>query len=255
MEYDFPVTAIRLACFVPAGTGEAVHHDRPSHGVALHLSGQKRYCFRDGTVLHVTGGQLIYLPKGSDYTVRTSESGDCYAVNFDMAGDAAFAPFVVTVRNVTELTEAYRDAVRAWKGKQAGYRTRCKELLYHVLFCLQQEYARAGYLPSSLYARIDPAVTMIRERACADTPSVAELAAACAMSPEYFRAVFRRRFGTSPLCYINLLRLTNARELILSGMYSVTEAAALSGYADLSHFSRAYRKQFGVPPSRQIHLQ
>ena len=54
--------------------------------------------------------------------------------------------------------------------------------------------------------------------------------------------------GVSPLAYINSLKITRAKELLLSGMYTVTEVAFMSGYSDISHFSREFKKSTGVSP-------
>ena len=50
--------------------------------------------------------------------------------------------------------------------------------------------------------------------------------------------------------YINDLKISHAKELLASGMYSVTEAALQSGYADLSHFSREFKKTVGISPKK-----
>ena len=43
--YSFNIEKIVLACYVPKGGGEAVHTNRSSHGLALHISGGKKYTF------------------------------------------------------------------------------------------------------------------------------------------------------------------------------------------------------------------
>ena len=64
----------------------------------------------------------------------------------------------------------------------------------------------------------------------------------CGITPEYFRKIFKTYYGVSPIKYINTLKITHAKELLASGMYSVTEAALQSGYTDMSYFSREFKK-------------
>ena len=43
--YNFNINKIVFACYVPIGGGEPVHMNRASHGLALHISGDKKYVF------------------------------------------------------------------------------------------------------------------------------------------------------------------------------------------------------------------
>ena len=76
----------------------------------------------------------------------------------------------------------------------------------------------------------------------------------CGITPEYFRKLFCGFYGVSPIKYINALKLSRAEELLASQMYSVTEAAEMSGYTDMSHFSREFKKHTGMSPTEFINL-
>ena len=49
--------------------------------------------------------------------------------------------------------------------------------------------------------------------------------------------------------FINTVRLKKSRELILSGVYNISEVAYAVGYNDPKYFSRLFKKQFGIAPS------
>lgn len=247
MEYDFNIEKVRLACFVPKGKGEMIHKNRPSHGLALNLEGMKQYDFGEKSLM-VGQGDIIYLPKGSNYTVYNRKPGECYAINFDISEQMGWEPFVFHINSTRQMLDPFREAERSWKEKQRGYQMKCKELLYHILLRLQKEYHR-GYMQTGKRDMIAPAVACIHESYTSRLLSISELAEMCGITPEYFRAIFQRFYGTSPLKYINTLKLSHAKELIQSGLYSVTEAAELSGYTDPSYFSREFKKHFGVPPT------
>jgi AraC-like DNA-binding protein len=44
------------------------------------------------------------------------------------------------------------------------------------------------------------------------------------------------------------MKLGRAKDLLDSGIYSASEAALLSGYTDLSHFSREFKCHMGMAP-------
>ncbi|MEI6139908.1 MAG: response regulator [Mariniphaga sp.] len=53
----------------------------------------------------------------------------------------------------------------------------------------------------------------------------------------------------SPTDFIKTIRLNHAVELLQSGKYSITEVSELCGFASLTYFGIAFRKQFGKSPS------
>lgn len=58
---------------------------------------------------------------------------------------------------------------------------------------------------------------------------------------------FRTLFGTSPHRYLMMRRLDKARSLMLAG-HSIADAAFSSAFADQSHFTRHFKKTYGMTP-------
>jgi AraC-like DNA-binding protein len=52
----------------------------------------------------------------------------------------------------------------------------------------------------------------------------------------------------TPNDFIQLVRLKKAAELLQEGSYRVNEICFLVGFGSSSHFSKRFKKQFGVPP-------
>ncbi|MFC0398663.1 helix-turn-helix transcriptional regulator [Paraburkholderia rhizosphaerae] len=79
--------------------------------------------------------------------------------------------------------------------------------------------------------------------------TLAELADAVDLSPFHAARLFSRATGLAPHAWRNQIRLQRALAPLRAGV-SVTDVAADSGFTDQSHFTRHFRRMFGVPPGR-----
>ncbi len=249
MDYDFDIKNIVLACYIAPGMGDDFHKDRPSHGLALHLGGEKEYVFSSGKKIIVEKGDIIYLPKGSTYKVAALAIGGCFAINFNISEEITFNSFVIKTKNTEEFKNLFKSAEQAWKQKHSGFEMKCKGELYNILYNLIQEY-NLGYISKTKLSIIRPAVDYIHKNYTSELLNVSELSKMCNITPEYFRHIFKTNYGVSPIKYINSLKIQRAKELLESGLYRVSDTAELSGYSDISHFSREFKKATGVMPSQ-----
>lgn len=70
------------------------------------------------------------------------------------------------------------------------------------------------------------------------------------VSPFYISKIFKAVTGDTPIHYLINIRLDRAKELIeRNPQYSIREIAELVGYDDVFHFSKLFKKRFGVSPS------
>ena len=79
--------------------------------------------------------------------------------------------------------------------------------------------------------------------------AVRALAGRLGLGPTAFTARCRRLLGLAPAAALRLYRLERARLLLLAGDIAVGEAAARCGFASQFHFSRAFARRYGHPPS------
>lgn len=82
--------------------------------------------------------------------------------------------------------------------------------------------------------------------------TVDELAREYGMSVSALHHKFKLITTMSPLQYQKQLRLQEARRLLLTGKLDATTAALEVGYESASQFNREYRRQFGLPPLKDI---
>ncbi|MDE1159119.1 MAG: AraC family transcriptional regulator [Neorhizobium sp.] len=76
-----------------------------------------------------------------------------------------------------------------------------------------------------------------------------ELEALCGLDRYQIARQFRVQYGTSPHRYLIMRRLDNAKRLMGRGE-SLAGAAIEAGFADQAHFTRQFKKAFGMTPGR-----
>ena len=62
--------------------------------------------------------------------------------------------------------------------------------------------------------------------------------------------LFRTYLDTTPRQYYICARLKLARRLLVQSNMNISEVALASGFGSLAHFSRSYRDEFGLPPTK-----
>ncbi|MGU7815559.1 AraC family transcriptional regulator [Burkholderia sp. AW49-1] len=120
-----------------------------------------------------------------------------------------------------------------------------------ALSTLIVRHADARLRPAALAAD-EPRVDAMRERLAADlmcTVTLDDVAQAAGLSPFHAARLFTRTIGMPPHAWRNQLRLQRALAPLRAGV-SIADVAAASGFVDQSHFSRHFKRMFGVPPGR-----
>ena len=56
--------------------------------------------------------------------------------------------------------------------------------------------------------------------------------------------------GLNTMAYVNTVKLSRAKKLLVSTQRPVGDIAMECGFADFSYFSRLFKKEFGITPSR-----
>ena len=203
------------------------------------VSGELRFSFLETAhTIHAKQGQVIYNPKGCRYTsTYLPDAAQVAIFRFDLHPASPEHP-----SQQVSLLPAGAD--RLFHGEALLMdRFRCAARIYDLLGILAQTQINI----SKRFKRLLPAVDRIEANPAEALP-VSFYAELCGMSIPGFRRSFREYTGQNPVEYRNDLRLRLARKLLASGECTVEEAAAQSGFTNLSFFYRLFRRKFGQKP-------
>src|SRR5437660_6785499 len=100
---------------------------------------------------------------------------------------------------------------------------------------------------SDIHQRLCRARNFIDE--CYDLPlDLREISKQACLSRYHFLRLFRDAFETTPHQYLIHRRIEKAKELLLSGRFSVTDVCFEVGFESLGSFSHVFRRLIGDAP-------
>lgn len=88
------------------------------------------------------------------------------------------------------------------------------------------------------------------EASIAEPPSVTDLAALAGVHASHLLRTFRRYHGCTVATYVRRQRVERARGEIATSKRPLSMIALDAGFADQSHFTRAFRQAYGETPGR-----
>lgn len=251
ISHNFDKVSVLTILYVPSSKATPVHRNRKSHGLVFNCEGVMKYKFDDGRILTVEKNNIIYLPKGSNYIVECIESGSCFAINFDCDDNFILPKFIFYPKNYVNFLKLFKKCEYLWRSKKVGYYEEVLQYFFSIIFNIKTEMS-IKYMPASKMSILSPAINYINENYIYENIKISKLSKMCNISEVYFRKIFKKIYGVSPLKYIRSLRLERAKELLITGHYSIGEVATLSGFFDNSYFGREFKKEFGKSPNKFI---
>lgn len=105
------------------------------------------------------------------------------------------------------------------------------------------------FLHTTLPGSLEFMMTFIRHH-IAEPMTVAQVAEAARCSPTTAQRLFAKHTGESMQAWIRHVRLREAASMLRTTGLRVSEIAQFVGYSDPLYFSRAFRRVYGVAPSK-----
>ncbi|MEE0969422.1 MAG: AraC family transcriptional regulator [Clostridia bacterium] len=228
---------------------------RPESGFLLASEGTAlNYHMPDGRTLTVEDGDMLYLPKGSVYSMTVNRSDDNvwihdYLINFDLYDKEgryvllSETPFIMSNEKQTSVASAVLELSGACHSLRQSP-LKIKQLFYTLLEQLLRNTMNKTYE----YYPILKAVKYL-EKNWNQNVKICELAEMCDMSESNFRKVFSKWAGMGPVEYRNKIRISNAKTMLKQDDESIGDIAFAVGYDDRFYFSRIFKKVTGMTPS------
>jgi len=213
-----------------------------------------------GEELRPRPGQLVFAPAGltQSYSVtdpsRTYRMYWCHftsSLSLMNLFSSFKLPFCLDAEQPEQVVEAFEKLVHSYTTEQGPAKSiRMQAALLNLISCYVEQAARThpAHAPSLSGSKLNTVLQYIEARLERDL-TVAELAGLIHHHPNYFIRFFKNHMGLTPMAYIYDRRLEKARQLLTSSDLSIGEIALAAGFNDIFHFSKAFKRKLGVPPS------
>ncbi len=130
------------------------------------------------------------------------------------------------------------------------------DLIYRSVSTLSRRYVMlAGAAPNtadllpSLNVKIEE---LLRRHARLPEMSVERMAHEAGMSLSRFQRTVKRLTGSSPVEYINRLKLERAQQLLVTRQGNVSDVAYQTGFTSVSYFCKMFKKHYDITPGQLI---
>ena len=237
-------------------------HWHDAYTIPVIEAGAEGYDYR-GTHYVAEAGSVPVINPGELHTgARAVEAGWRYRVMYvpvdfihdlatDIAGRAQPLPwFEPGVIRDPDLADRLRRAHHLLEESTADPLA-AEAALLDALSMLLVRYGRTRHAAQSHGAN-DSRVAAMKDCLTGDLTAplkLAQLADAVGLSPFHAARLFAQTTGLPPHAWRNQVRLQRSLAPLRAGA-SVVDVAAASGFTDQSHFTRHFRRMFGVPPGR-----
>lgn len=154
--------------------------------------------------------------------------------------------YPVCVMGETEAASQWFEGLFSAFGDVAENREHVLGYFYLIMGCLAR--TGQGGTPADEEGYYKRAVSFIRHNYGYQI-QISQVADYVGIDRTYLYKIFMRQAGESPKQYLNRYRLAEAKEMLRSTRYRITEIAYSCGYHDSSSFCRYFQKEMKMTPA------
>jgi len=209
------------------------------------LYGKAKYIF-DNYSFNADSKCFFYLAKDSIYEIDISEKTKFICIDFDF--NACDNPRKSCVfKNISPSTKnEFMKIFYIWNKKSPWYQPQALSIAYNLYSETLKSENKEYVKKNEIFSKI---TSFIFEHYTDPNFSVQDISEHVNLSEVHLRRIFKSSVNTSPIKYINFLRLEKAKNMLISSNYTVTEVAQSVGFEDQYYFSRLFKKETGMAPS------
>ncbi len=159
------------------------------------------------------------------------------------------------VRNNKEALKCINEIIKEYFSKEIGFELAIKSHILNLLVLLLRNYVAKIFTPKQFNLKVERLnqfryILNYIDGNFTEKITVNELANLFHVSNYHFCRLFKETTGKTVIEYINELRIKKATLLLKESSLSITEIALTCGFNDANYFSRIFKKNKNINPSK-----
>ena len=251
---NFTVTYVSFAfarTYMPGKTLSM--RSRAAAGLTLVLSGRLRLTYDDGRSVSAGENEIILQRRGDHYRLEVvgEEEAKYIVISYTAEPEERMSSVlprgVVSVDHSRRLCDEFRRAADVFTRRDCCYEPLLRAIVQEILCSIIK--SKSPTVADKENDRATAAHKYISDN-FEKKLSSADVAAAVGLSESHLRTVFKKAFGISPMNYLNTVRVDQAKKMLESGIFSLSEIAAACGFANVYYFSTVFKSITGISPGK-----
>lgn len=225
------------------------------HNLLIYVSKGSVVYWVNQQVFKLQEGEALFIPAGSKRAGMASEANQRYAVEFSLQPSMQTElPLLnnktigkVKLQSPEYFKQRFALLNHNWMLDGPYREAFCTAVLLEMLCLvnLDMDQAKSGGRKRRMVEEIKQYIRLNYQQPI----KLQDLAALCGKTPNYISYMFKEATGFSPIEYIQEVRISIAKDLMLTEQCSLNEISERTGFCDQAYFYRVFKKRTGCPPS------
>ncbi|MCR8632891.1 AraC family transcriptional regulator [Paenibacillus radicis (ex Xue et al. 2023)] len=232
------------------------HLSNPYHLLLFITSGRLIYWVDDETI-PLQKGDVLFVPAGSVRSGSAIEYHQRYATFFGVQEDELTKlglpilnrrkTFKLKIQNFPYFKQRFSLLNHHWLMKGAYLDTFCNAILLEMLSMVNYDldYEEVSSKKMKLVKDIKNYILKHYNQSI----KLQELSEFGGKTPNYISCIFKEVTGFTPIEYLHDVRISMAKDMMLSKGMSIREISEETGFCDQAYFNRVFRKLSGCSPT------
>ncbi|MEK3914103.1 helix-turn-helix domain-containing protein [Paenibacillus sp. FSL H7-0331] len=226
-----------------------------THDLLIFITSGKLIYWVDNEKIPLQQGDILYIPEGSLRSGAALEYHQRYATVFSSTGaDQGLLPildkkksFKMKIQNSAYFKLRFSQLTHHWQMKGPYLDTTCYAILLEMLSMINSDldHRELGTRKLKLVTDIKNYIHNHHQ----ESIKLQDLSDYSGKTPNYISCLFKQVTGFTPIEYLHDVRISVAKDLMLSKSITVREIAEQTGFCDQAYFHRVFKKVTGYSPT------